>query len=186
MAANNPRILSLEHSANTCSCSGPRVVFSSGSLYASMFSEVGDVIVSPLDSETEVKKKDKIHFNICTLPFLYPFTPSMSCCLPLNPTRRSKATNNWLHKDIIHLLDYWRVLRDRLTSDSRGQCVFTRHRGCLTYTGWVWRILRDKLPPSLLIPFYFWLLLLWFLMNRNKNKDYYKKSYTEVCLSDCC
>lgn len=54
MAANNPRILSLEHSANTCSCRGPRAVFS-WSLNASRFSEVGDVIVSPLDSKTETK-----------------------------------------------------------------------------------------------------------------------------------
>lgn len=52
MAANNPKILSREHSANTCSCRGPLAVFS-WSLYASMLSEIGDVIVSPLDSDKQ-------------------------------------------------------------------------------------------------------------------------------------
>lgn len=56
MAANNPRILSLEHSANTCSCRGPLGILSPCTLFVSRCSEVGDVTVSALESgaETEI------------------------------------------------------------------------------------------------------------------------------------
>lgn len=54
MAASSPRILSLEHSANTCSWMGTLAIFSSLSfiisLISSMSSGVGEVMVSETDS----------------------------------------------------------------------------------------------------------------------------------------
>lgn len=57
MAASSPRILSLEHSANTCSWMGTLAIFSIFSslsfiisLISSMSSGVGEVMVSETDS----------------------------------------------------------------------------------------------------------------------------------------